>query len=245
MLTRPAGQGAALAQRLQAEGASVLLLPLLAIAPTSLQACDLLDNMQSSDWLIFISPNAVRMALDLLPQTSWPPHVQIAAVGKGTARALHAAGCPKVLAPDDGADSESLLRLPDLAQVSGQRVLLMRGEGGRELLAQTLEQRGAQVAHALLYRRIAVPPDIAALQAQSQAQSLTLSLCFVITSSEALQVLFAAAEQAQALDWLRAQCFVFAHPRIAAFAQSLQLNRGIMAQSPEDDAVFAALCRSL
>lgn len=236
VLTRPPGQNTALAERITQAGGHVFALPLLAIAPP-LQAVSgeaFLAHLKRADWAIFISPNAVHAAVALQPCSAWPVGLQRAAVGKGTARALQAAGCEDVLTPSAGADSESLLALSALADLRGQRVLLVRGEGGRELLAQTLVQRGAAVHHAVLYRRVALPVGFAALKSCPRP-------LFVITSSEALRTLHQAAAEAGELAWFNAQSFLFAHPRIAEQGAQLGLPHGMMSASPEDDAVLAAL----
>jgi uroporphyrinogen-III synthase len=263
-LTRPVGQGDALAARIRAAGGEVLALPLLEIAlPTQPVEQQVFHaQIARADVVIFISPNAVRMALRCLPVCEWlvgggcrselareaslsrtssllqkpsmPPAPVLAALGQGTARVLHEAGFSQVLAPSEGADSEALLALSELQQLAGQHILLVRGEGGRELLAKTLGERGALVEHAVVYRRLTLPPDMATLRARS-------ACIFVLTSSEALRVLLGAAHDDEDMAWLCAQDFVFAHPRIAAQAKTYGLNRGIMAASPDDAAVFAAL----
>ena len=238
VLTRPAGQVDALKSRIQAAGGEVLALPLLAIAPpsNSVHAEVLHAQLAQADAVIFISPNAVRMALAVLPASGWSPAPRLVAIGQGTARALREAGFSHVLTPREGADSEAVLALPELQQLAGQRILLVRGEGGREFLASALGDRGAMVEHAIVYRRVALPPDMADLRARG-------ALLFVLTSSEALRVLLGAARDSDEAAWLRAQNFVFAHPRIAAQAETHGLNRGMMAASPDDAAVFAALLR--
>ncbi len=243
ILTRPTGQNDALAARIRAAGGEVMLLPLLDIAaPARPVAADVLrQQLSHADTVIFISPNAVRMALRILPVAEWPDTPRLAAIGQGTGRILREAGLSEVLVPASGADSEALLALPEFIRPAAQRVLLVRGEDGREHLAQALSERGAQVDHAVVYRRVACPPDIRALRQQAGSKTWV----FVITSSEALRVLVDAAREDADVAWLGAQGFVFAHPRIAALAQSLNatlgLNRGMMTPSPEDDAVFAAL----
>ena len=94
VLTRPAGQTALIAARIRAAGGEVLTLPLLdiippteAVVPEVLQA-----QMARADEVVFISPNAVRMALQVLPAADWPPDCGLVAVGQGTARALREAG---------------------------------------------------------------------------------------------------------------------------------------------------------
>ena len=239
VLTRPALQNEALAARIRAAGGEVIALPLLDIAPPAvpLRAEVLHAQLAHSDWAIFISPNAARMALSILPAADWPSACRCAAIGKGTAHALHKAGFTDVLMPFDGADSEALLTLPEFQHIAMRRMLLVRGEGGRELLAQTLAERGACVEHAVVYRRLACLVDLSVLRQQLVGKR-TL---WVITSSEALRVLLSAACQAEDFAWLLAQDFVFAHPRIAQQAALLGLNRGMMTPSPEDEAVFAAL----
>ena len=236
VLTRPSGQSDALAVRIRAAGGKVLVLPLLDIAPPSERVMPevLRAQMSRADDVIFISPNAVRMALQTLPAQDWPPHASLFALGKGTALALQAAGLSRVVTPGDGADSEALLALAEFQRPAGRRILLVRGEGGREFLAQTLLARGACVEHAVLYRRIARPPDWSLLRPHD-------NLLLVITSSEALRVLVDGAQGTDDATWLRQQKFVFAHPRIARLAETYGLNRGMIAPSPEDDAVFSAL----
>ena len=95
----------------------------------------------------------------LLSQRQWPPHLLPAAIGQGTVRALAAHGVHGCIAPEQRFDSEALLALPELQaeRVAGQRVLILRGDGGRELLAETLSARGALVDLVSCYRRL--PPS--------------------------------------------------------------------------------------
>jgi uroporphyrinogen-III synthase len=235
-VTRPAGQSAPLLERIRAAGGEAIALPLLQIAPPTapVRPDALKRQFEAADLIIFISPNAVRMALQILPAADWPSGARLACVGHGTARALREVGFRDLLVPTAGADSEALLALPEMREVRGRNVLIVRGEGGRTLLANTLAQRGAHVDHAVVYRRIPLPPDLAALRDEG-------GICFVVTSSEALQVLVAAARTPADADWLRAQTFVFGHPRIAETGRALGLLHGIIVESPADDALFAAL----
>jgi len=175
VLTRPAGQVNVLMSRIQMAGGEVLALPLLAIAPPSnpVHAEALHAQLAHADAVIFISPNALRMALPVLPASDWPSVPRLVAIGQGTARALREAGFSQILTPHEGADSEAVLSLPELQHIAGQGILLVRGEGGRELLSTKLSERGASVEHALVYRRVALPPDMVALR---QRGALTLSL---------------------------------------------------------------------
>ncbi len=170
LVTRPAAQAGALSERLRDLGAEVLVFPALAILPTARPDAlrTTLAGLDTYDLAIFISPSAAEYGLAALASLApppagralapaaaiaWPPNLRLAAVGEGTAKALGGPGADPVLAPRDGADSEHLLNLPELTQVAGRRILIFRGEGGRELLAETLRARGAEVDYAECYRR--------------------------------------------------------------------------------------------
>lgn len=158
VITRPVHQGETLKARLEGKGASVLHFPTLEILPVprsaELEKC--FAGLGGYHYTIFTSPNAVDYAADYLDFGMLPPKLKVAAIGPGTARALLAHGRKPDMLPRDGANSEALLRLKALNAVAGKRVLIVRGQGGRELLAETLEERGADVNYAEVYRR-AVP----------------------------------------------------------------------------------------
>lgn len=154
LITRPAGKGEALAERIRALGGEAWLLPCIEILPTP-QPQRLrreIDTASPADWHLFISANAVQHALPLLPD-DWPGEGRIAAVGKATATALEAAGYPVHLLPQGRADSEALLATPQFERVAGQTIAIYRGKGGRELLADTLAQRGARLRYHEVYSR--------------------------------------------------------------------------------------------
>ncbi len=115
---------------------------------------------------------------------------RIAAVGNGTKRELESRGFVDVLAPEAGADSEALLALPEMQAVAGKRVLIVRGEGGRELLAESLTARGAQVEYFECYRRVAPRADPAPLiQAWDRGEVHAVT----VFSTQALENLIAVA----------------------------------------------------
>ena len=156
LVTRPQHQAQGLQCALQALGARVLLYPTIEIVPVA-QSESLLAKFQPGrgvDCLIFISVNAVEQGVRLIEQAGgWPQSVKVAAVGKATGRCLSARGIAAGLVPAQGEDSEALLALPALQNVTGQRILIVRGVGGRELLGETLAKRGAKVEYAEVYRR--------------------------------------------------------------------------------------------
>ncbi len=155
IITRPVGQGDVLKARFEAKGAAVLHFPTIEIQAVerSPELERSLEPLDSYHYAIFISPNAVEYAAELIDLAALPAKLKVAAIGPGTARALTALGRKPDMLPRDGANSEALLRLKSLNKVDGKRILIVRGLGGRELLAETLEERGADVEYAEVYRR--------------------------------------------------------------------------------------------
>jgi uroporphyrinogen-III synthase len=181
--TRPAAQAAALSAALRAQGWRVDELPLLTITPRSLTAAErrLLLELDRYSAVFFVSANAVRLGLaavaDYWPQ--WPHCLPAYVVGAGSASALRDTAI--TVHQPVRANSEGLLALPDLQAVSGQRFLIFRGEGGRELLLDTLRARGARVDLLILYRR-ELPPDAAQRWAALSAPQVV-----ILTSPDALR----------------------------------------------------------
>ncbi|MCE4062740.1 uroporphyrinogen-III synthase [Pandoraea sputorum] len=280
ILTRPDGQAQSLVARLHAEGIDTLEFPLLHIAaqadPAALAALDdALRSLASYALAVFVSPNAVAHALSRWVQLQspggraddgaaavrWPETLPVAVVGPGSAQALAEAGIAapthRVIVPPGGPearfDSEALLEQLDLPTLAGRRVLLVRGDGGRELLADTLRANGTQVDIVSAYTRRAPEPDAAAWAAL-EARLVTPQRCaWVLTSSEAvrhLTTLLAARYGTRdgvhtpgtpqvLAQILSAPCFT-SHTRIADAARSAGFDR-ITQCAPGDDNLLAAL----
>jgi len=213
LVTRPAHQAAALVQLIEAAGGVALAFPALAVeAVDASQLTGALTHLAAADMVIFISPNAAQFgmaAIGALPAT-----LQVFAVGPGTARALAAHGVTDVITPD-GQDSEALLALPVLQDVAGKRVVIVRGVGGRPLLADTLGARGAQVHYLECYRRVCPQADAAPLRARWQAGGID---AVTVASAETLHNL--AALLGETGTPLLASTPLFApHEKIAAAAR--------------------------
>jgi uroporphyrin-3 C-methyltransferase len=240
LVTRPDGQGDALAALIAEAGGEPLLTPLLAIAPVENPdaAVCLLHSAEAWDWLIFISANAVRHAVQL---EGWrAPAARIAAVGEATAAALEAAGLRVDLVPYPQFNSEALLADPRMQAVAGQRILIVRGEGGREHLAEVLRERGAEVAYAEVYRRM---PTLASAFAPALEQ-LTRGECeaIVVTSGEALTHLRNLLHQAglPPSSW---PPLAVPGERIAGLAHTQGWTRVLVADQASDEAIVQSLKR--
>jgi uroporphyrinogen-III synthase len=160
VVTRPKGQAAGLAALIREAGGAALEFPAIEIRELEDPAPFLAvaDRLESFDCAIFVSRNAVRKALALLGERRggrpWPARLAVATVGQGSREELEARGFAQVIAPPSQSDSEALLALPEFAAVRGKRVVIFRGDGGRQVLGDTLATRGASVEYAPCYRRV-------------------------------------------------------------------------------------------
>jgi uroporphyrinogen-III synthase len=186
VVTRPREQAVQLQHRIEQLGGSVLLFPLLEIEPVSdiRLLTEQVARLPDFDLAIFISPNAVRYGMSVIQSTiGLPDNLRVASVGQSSAQALRDAGVKEVIAPKDRSDSEALLALPQLQNVRGWKTIIFRGDGGREILGETLKQRGATVEYVTCYRR--------SKPSQSPQALLTLQPDVItISSSEALGYLW-------------------------------------------------------
>ncbi len=192
LVTRPGHQCGPLCAMLESEGATPVQFPVLAIEPVadSEALTAQFDALPEQQLVIFTSPNAVNACMDIMRRQGrdWPQGPEVAAIGRATADALAAAGVPVAVCPEGPYTSEGLLAHPRLHQVSGQRILLIRGEGGRQLLTDTLRERGAEVGLLEVYRRIRPEADPAPLLERWDRGGLDV---VVVTSLEGLDNLIA------------------------------------------------------
>jgi uroporphyrinogen-III synthase len=238
LLTRPRAESRRLAARIESAGGSVIVFPTLETEPVPLSAAsrEALDALPRQRLAVFISANAVRHGLQLVRTTvGWPPALQAAAVGRATADMLRAQGVRRVLTPQEGADSEALLALPELQQVQGWSVVVFRGVGGRELLADALQARGAQVAYVECYRRVVPVLDPAPVRAALAAGTLDAIVAASAEGVRNLQHMLGA--ECQAL--LGRVPLVVTHAHIQAAARTLGFERVHLAADAHDGVVDA------
>ncbi|MFC5480915.1 uroporphyrinogen-III synthase [Massilia suwonensis] len=246
VITRPRAQADGLAQAVTALGRTPVLLPLLEIAPLADQSqlSTVLAGLDGYALVAFVSPNAIDAAFAHVAH--WPRQVAIAVLGEGSRMALARHGLDAsnatILGPLDPtrSDSENLLASLDLAQLAGKRVLIVRGESGRELMADGFRAAGAEVTVVAAYRR-SVPALDAALAAQLHAL-LAAPNDWIITSSEALRGLVDLLRQLGdvEVEKMQQQHVIVPHARIAATAQALGLARVTLTGSG-DERLLAAL----
>lgn len=242
VVTRPPGQADTLARAICNAGGEAVLFPALDILEADDQAplAAAAQRLAAGEYslVFFVSVNAIERALPHLPPASgWPITTRLAAVGPSSEAALAAAGYRGVIAPQTRFDSEALLELPALQQVSGWRVLVLRGDGGRALFADTLRQRGAEVEQVACYRRVVpaiTPEPLFDLWRKGQLDAIT------VTSSEGLANLFAMLGES-GVGLLRETPMFVPHARIAMLAR----QRGVLQvveTPPADQGLLSGLC---
>jgi uroporphyrinogen-III synthase len=186
-ITRPEGQAEKLKAVLEDSGAHAKLLPMLAIEPVAIDAKikALVLNLDKYDLLFFISTNAATLGMDLIhnywPQ--FPDQLKIYAVGPTTADVIETYDLQAEF-PLERMSSEALLALESLSDVAGKKALIVRGIGGRELLATALREKGAAVEYLELYRRTCpdyIPGELAQLCRDEMPAGV------VVSSTEALE----------------------------------------------------------
>lgn len=235
VVTRPRELAGGLAARVERAGGVAWIFPAIDIQPPSdAGAADrALARIGDFDFAIFVSPTAAQKAVARglrLPRT-----VRAFALGAGTRAELARAGI-EAQAPGTRADSESLLQSPELEALGGKRVLLVCGEGGRELLGETLTSRGASVARAELYRRappVADPAPVLAAWAAGAIHAVT------VTSAEGIANLLSTLGSAGAARLCEVPVFV-PHPRVAEAARRQGVREAVVA-GPSDDEMLARL----
>jgi len=258
VITRPAGQSSELAARLAAAGIVTLDFPLIDIAPvaddTPLRAA--LASLERYALVVFVSPNAIDHAF-AYSGAIWPHALPIGVVGPGSVQALvrHGVAAPahNVISPPSGTDddsarfdSEGLFAALDTAlgaaNLEGKRVLIVRGDGGREWLAERLREAGAEVETVAAYRRLVPEPSIGAW-ARVHELLAGAPHAWLLTSSEGVRNLHELAQEhltADELAQLKHATLVTPHPRIAQTARALGFE-SITVSGAGDERIARAL----
>jgi uroporphyrinogen-III synthase len=237
LVTRPAGQAQGLCEQLEQAGFAAIHVPGIAISdPVDDRALvTLIPVLEQYQLAVFVSSNAVRHGLErLLQQRSWPARTAIATVGSSTTAAVEALGLKVSHVPEQEFSSEGLLALPALRNMTGQRVVILRGNGGRDTLHETLTARGAQVEYVEVYRRSCPEGGPAMLLPLLREHRLA---AITATSNETLQNLFDMAG-AGGQPLLRNIPLVVASRRQAALAARLGFRQGALIAGHASDAAM-------
>ena len=237
LVTRPEEQANPLCELIQSAHGRPIRFPTLEIlGPVDKKAVRAqLAELSKIDLLIFVSANAVRYAFPQMPDNI-PLDLQVAAVGAATAKTLDEYGLEPTLVPEQ-MDSEGLLAMPQLQDMAGKKILIVRGNGGRELLRETLEQRGASVDYIEAYRRQVPQRNPGNLIANWEQMVEVVS----VSSAQILDNLFGMLGP-QGADLLRTTPLVVVSTRIAEHAAELGCEIIHVSDSALDADVLATLC---
>lgn len=241
LVTRPAGQGDALCAALERAGFTAYSLPLLRLLPLPTLAPaqqQLVADLDLFQHIIFVSTNAVKYGMSWI-ESRWPQlpvGLSWYAVGEATARELLHFG---ITARTPGADmtSEGLLALPQLQELTGQRVLIIKGVGGRDTLAAELGRRGAQVEALACYRR--APPALPPGEVAGKMAQWNIGL-IMISSGEGLANLLALLTLEETTKFSDMTLLVPSE-RVAQIARTAGFSRLIVAENASDSAMLSAL----
>lgn len=241
LVTRPEDQAGSLCNQLRESGYKPLLCPMMRIeacadlTPEQRQVILDLDQYQH---VIFISANAVTFGMGWIEQfwPQLPSGVNWYCVGAASAALLETWGL-QVRQPVGSMDSEGLLARPELQQPRGDRVLIIKGQGGRTHLRDTLAQRGARVEQLQCYRRLGPelePDEFGKLIAE---QKLT---AIMVSSGEGLENMLLLLDEA-GRSLLYGIPLIAPGPRVAEKATKAGFTVVITASSATDEAMLTAL----
>ncbi|TVO97746.1 uroporphyrinogen-III synthase [Shewanella algae] len=237
LLTRPEGRNHAMEQALTERGIPFMVTPLLAVEAMEdkgISPAEVLD----ADIIVFVSTNAVHFGTQAL-NAPWPSHIQYFAVGEATFEAFAQYGIRGHKAPDDNQQTEGLLTLPGLQPeaVKHKKVVIIRGNGGREVLGQTLQQYGASVQFWEVYRRTC--PAYDAVQLVKEWQGFGIDT-IVLSSAESLMNLIRLLPK-EYFAWLQACHIIVPSIRVVDKAVVAGLAQVTDATAANSKAVLKAL----
>ncbi len=229
VVTRPAGRGESLCERIKAAGGEALSFPVIDIHA--------LDNVQPpdgrADCIVFTSVAAVEHGARLVSSAG----METAAIGRATANALRDAGIAPAHVPERE-ESEGLLALPAFGNVAGKTIWIVKGRGGRDLLADTLRERGARVFPVEVYERGRPMTGVEPLLERWRAQAID---AVVVSSRAGLENLHAMLD-AEGRQYLRKTQLVMPTPRMLKLALEFDVQPApVIAAGASDDALLAAL----
>jgi uroporphyrinogen-III synthase len=237
-VTRPVDQAESICEAIVHHGGNAILFPLIAISPLDdyHEFEYVIADLERTDWAIFISTNAVDNALPKILKKfgNVPENLKFAAIGHQTAKELSLYGVHQVLTPHTRFDSESLLALAEMHDVDNKNIVIFRGVGGRDVLADMLKSRGANVTFAECYRRINPQTDTQFLNSEWQQGHLN---AVIVTSSEAMRNLLDIAGES---EWLRNVTLCVNHTRIAELPKQFGF-KVLVTEAPGDDAMIKCL----
>jgi uroporphyrinogen-III synthase len=238
LITRPEHQSHDLASEIEAAGGQVFHFPTIDIIGRDIDEIGReFAELPKPDIVVFVSGNAVAYGLAAVRGKN----TKIAAIGPATRAAIESVGINVDIFPDKGFDSEHLLQHNAFLTVRDSNILIVRGQSGRELLAETLRERGANVDYLYVYDRVQHEPTLADLEnletALSEGRIGFVTALSVETLQHLVQIL-----PPQSIRLLRKSTLVAPSPRVIQTASELIPGIAtVLAPGPQAPAMVSAL----
>jgi uroporphyrinogen-III synthase len=230
LVTRPEEQAQQLCNLISQAGGQAIAFPAIEIVPIPIVDMKIVGQ----DIIIFVSRNAVAYFADKI-RDSVSESVLLVSVGAGSAESMRAHDLRVDIQPEQSIGSEGLLMMPEFADMTGKKVLIVRGKGGRELLADTLVQRGAEVQYIEVYERVLPSPTV------QQCEQALMANCVVCTSVAGVHNLSLLLQKS--LKILLDKPMLVMSERIKDYAVSLGFQRVMVTDTSSDYAVIEQLTK--
>lgn len=242
LITRPSPAGDDLVIRLQAQGLAAWSLPLIKFTPGNdlIQLTAQLATLRQGDMVFILSQHAIHFAQSYMAPVEriWPDRLNYYAIGHRTALAFQAVSGLAASYPVGQENSETLLQLPALKAIQGKRALILRGNGGRALLEETLNQRGGRVTLLECYQR---HPCCYNGSTEARRWRKHHIDTLVVTSGEMLQLLYSLFPMVDRVEWLLRCRLVVVSERLATLARGLGWQIIVVADGADNDVLLRTL----
>lgn len=230
LVTRPSPDGERYCEIIRAAGGNAIHFPTVEIISLPMN-----ENFVDFDWLIFVSPQAVRMSL---PRCQFSSQTNMAVIGAGTAHVLSDFYSGPVLFPKKNPSAASLLALPELQDVKNQRIGLVQGQFGRTELFETLTARGAKVTPLIVYNQVcAKPSNLGFVEQLIRDNQLHAILHFSGQSIHNILIILNNFKNAQ----ITSIPIVVISQRLVDLAKRLGFQKILLAENPQQDVIMTVL----
>lgn len=240
LVTRPGDQAGHFIDMINSSNGTAINLPTIDIAASPLtdELKNKLRNLSEMNIVIFVSVNAVNYALKALEamKLTFPENLIVAAVGPSTATALQENNVQVDIVPEKDFSSEGLLATPELDEIDGEKILIIKGQYGRELLSAELVERYAEVDSIECYQRVIPNVDIKPIVKSLKSGSIDAVTATSVSSISNLFEMFG--EQGKLLTPVP---FVVASRRIADACEDYEIKKTTIADNAGDKAMLDAL----
>ena len=221
ILTRPVHQNIELINFFKGSKVTTIDFPFIKIQTLKnyVQFDSIINQLNTYNYLIFISTNAVKMFIDRMDLLSLklPKDIILASIGKSTREVLRGEYQREVYCPDNIFDSEHLLNHLIFNNIQSKMALIIRGEGGRETLKKGLESKGAKVTYGECYKRKLLPINFKEIKKITRNFKKTV---FLITSNESAKH-FISEVTNEDKSWLMRCDLIVNHEKIKKDIESL------------------------